>query len=78
MAMCACSPEGQLYPGLEQKKHGQLVKGGTSATPLCSCATLPGSLCSALQPTEQEGHGPVGAGPEEGHENNQKAGMPHL
>jgi len=25
--MCTCSPEGQLYPGLHQKKCGQLKEG---------------------------------------------------
>jgi len=28
LAMCTCSPESQLYPGLHQKKSGQQVKGG--------------------------------------------------
>jgi len=30
-AMCMCSPEGQLYPGLHQKKRGQQLNGGDSA-----------------------------------------------
>jgi len=33
--------------------------------PLCSGATPPGVLCPALEPSAQERHGPVGAGPEE-------------
>jgi len=34
----------------------------------------PGVLCPALEPSAQEGHGPVGAGPEESHKNDQRAG----
>ncbi|GAB0177004.1 cAMP-dependent protein kinase inhibitor alpha [Grus japonensis] len=46
--------------------------------PLCSGETPPGVLCSALGPSAQERHGPVGAGPEEGHKNDQKDGTPLL
>jgi len=35
--------------------------------PLCSGETPPGVQCPALEPPAQEGHGAVGAGPEEGH-----------
>ena len=31
LAMCAHSPEGQLYPGLHQKRRGQQVEGDDSA-----------------------------------------------
>jgi len=31
----------------------------------CSGETPPGVLCPALEPSAQEGHGPIGAGPEE-------------
>jgi len=64
--MCVSSPEGQLYPGLRQKKHDQQVEGGDSATLLCSGETPPGVLCPALEPSDQERHGYVGAGPEKG------------
>jgi len=62
--MCTCSPEGQLYPGLHQEKCGQQVEGRDSALLLCSGETSPGVLRPAMEPSAQEGHGPVGAGPE--------------
>jgi len=63
--MCACSPEGQLYPGLHQKQHGQLVDAGYSALLLRSGESSPGLLHPSLEPSAQAGHGPVGARPEE-------------
>jgi len=54
--MCSHSPEGKWYPGLQQKKLGQQVQGGDSAALLCSGETLPRVLCSALEPSAQEGH----------------------
>jgi len=76
--MCACSPESQPYPGLHQVNHGQQVEGGDSAPLLRSRDTPPGALHPALEPLAQEGHGCVGAGPEEGHEDDQRAGVPLL
>ena len=69
--MCARSPEGQPYPGLHQKQRGQQAEGGDSALLLCSGEIPPGVLCLAPEPSAQAGHGPVGAGPEEGHTNDQ-------
>jgi len=66
----------QQYPGLHQRKNGQQVEGGDSAPLLCSGETPPGVLCPALEPSAQETHGTVGAGPEEGQKNDQRAGAP--
>jgi len=63
--MYVCNPEGKPYPGLHQKKRGQQVKAGDSARLLCSGESPPGVLRPALEPSAQEGHGAVGAGPEE-------------
>jgi len=38
--MCAHSPEGQLYPGLDQENHGQQVEGGDSVPLLHSGETM--------------------------------------
>jgi len=46
--------------------------------PLCSDETSPGVLRSALEPSAQEGHGTVGAGPKEGYKNDPRAGTPLL
>jgi len=73
--MCAHSPESQSYPGMHQKKCGQQVKGGDSVLLLSSGETPSGVLCPALETSAQERHGPVGAGPEEGHKNDQRDGM---
>ena len=76
--MCAHSPESQPYPGLHQKNCGEEVKGGDSAPLLCSGEIPPGVLHPALEPLAQEGHGCVGLGPEEGYEDDQRAGVPLL
>jgi len=73
--MCPCSPEGQLYPGLHRKKHGQQGEGGDSAPQLHSGETSPGVLSPTPETSAQERHG---ACPEEGHKNDLRAGTPHL
>ena len=60
--MCPHSPEGQLYPGLHQKKRGQQVEGGDPAPLLCAVETLPGVLCPVV---ELSVYGPAGVHPEE-------------
>jgi len=63
---------------IHQKKSGQQVEGGDSAPLLCSGQTPPGVLRPALEPSAQDRHGPVGAGPEEGQKTDQRAGTPLL
>jgi len=63
--MCARSPEVQQYPGLHSQQCDQQVEGGDSAPLLRSSETSPGVLCPAQEPSAQDRHGPVGAGPEE-------------
>jgi len=74
--MCAHSPEGQPYSGLHQKQHGQQIEGGDSATLLRSDETSPGVQCPPLEPSAQERTGAVGAGPEDGHKDDPRAGAP--
>jgi len=74
--MSARNPEGQPYPGLHQEKHGQQVKRCHSAPLLCSRETPAGVLHPALEPSAQERHGAVGAGPEEA--TKMIRGMQHL
>ena len=57
---------------------GQQVEGGDSATPLRSGETSSGVLHPALEPSAQESHGAVGAGPEVGHKDDLRAGAPLL
>jgi len=76
--MCTHNPESQPYPGLHLEKRGQQVEGGDSAPLLCSGETPPGVLRPILEPAAQEGHGAVGAGPEEGRKNDPRAGAPLL
>ena len=63
--MCPRSPASQSYLGLHHRKHGQKVEGEDSAPLLCSGGTPPGVLRPPLEPSAQERHGVVGAGPEE-------------
>jgi len=71
----AHSLESQSYPGQYQKKRGKQAEGGDPAPLLLTGETPPGVLHPALEPSAQESHGPVGAGLEEGHKNNLRAGI---
>jgi len=58
-------PTRPTVSGLHKKQRGQEVEGGDCAALLHSGETSPGVLHPALEPSAQERHGPVGAGPEE-------------
>jgi len=74
--MCTRSPESQPYTGLHQKQRGQQVDGGDSATLLRSAETSPGVLCPPLEPSAQNRHGAVEAGPQDA--TKVMRGMEHL
>lgn len=76
--MCAYSPKSQLHPGLRANKSGQQLNVGDSPPLLRSHETPPGVPRPAPGSSVQERHGPVGAGPKEGHRNNPGAGTPPL
>ena len=76
--MCPNSPESQPYPGPQQKKHGQQVKGGDPAPLLCAVEASPGVLHAGVEPSEQERHRPVGVCPEDSHKNEPRDGTPLL
>jgi len=71
--VCARSPEGQQYPGLLQERNDQQGGGGYYPSLLCLHDVPAGVLCPALGPPVEQGCRNVGAGPEEGHKDDQRA-----
>jgi len=74
-SMCSRSPERQSYPGLHPQQCGQEGKGGDSGPLLRSAETPPAVLQPALEPSAQDRPRPAGAGPEEGHKDDGRAGI---
>ncbi|PKU45310.1 rna-directed dna polymerase from mobile element jockey-like [Limosa lapponica baueri] len=64
--------------GCIKRSAARRSMGCDSAPLLCSGETPPGVLCPTVEPSAQEGDGPVGASLEKGHEDDQKAGAPLL
>lgn len=67
----SCSLEGQQNPGLHQQKDGQ--QGEEVIVSPCSAFVRSAALHPGLRPPAHGGCGAVGAGPEEGHEDDQSA-----
>lgn len=74
--MCTHSPESQLCAGLHPKQHDR-IEGGDSAPLLWPCETLSEALHPALGSSAQERQGSLGAGLEEGHEDDER-GVKHV
>jgi len=70
-AVCTCSSEGQQYPVLHQKRGGEQREGGDYHLLLCPWETSSGILHAGLGPLAQE-RCITGAGPEVGHEDDQR------
>lgn len=62
----------------ESKDHSQMVEGDDSTPLLHSDETPPGVLCPILEFSNTRKNWPVGAGPEEGPNNDQRDGTPLL
>ena len=64
-AACSCIWEGQMFPGLHQKRSNQQGEGIDCPFLLCPCEVASGVLCPVLGPSAQEGIGAVGVGLQE-------------
>ena len=76
--MCACVPDGQQYPGLHQKRGDQQGDRGDRPPLLYPCEAPSVALSPGLGSPAQERCVLVGAGPEEGEEDDWRAGTPLL
>ena len=65
LLQCVLEPRTPPCAGLHQKERDQQVKGGDPAPLLCSGETPLAALCAVLVSSAYEGHGAVGASPEE-------------
>uniref|UniRef100_A0A8B9NLB4 GCF C-terminal domain-containing protein n=1 Tax=Accipiter nisus TaxID=211598 RepID=A0A8B9NLB4_9AVES len=72
------SVEEDVFIPLYPKRHSLTANGISMPSTLVRQPPPPRVLYSALGPPTQEGHGPVGASPEEDHEDDQRAGAPLL
>ena len=77
-SMCLHSPESQTYPGLFQKKCGQLVKGGDPAPLLCTGEVSLRVLHPDVKYSAEGRHGPIAAHPAYSYKNDPMDGTPLL
>jgi len=61
--VCACSPEGQKYPGLHQKRASSDSRAREVTVPLYSREAPSGVWCAVLGLSTQERCGAFGEGP---------------
>ena len=74
LKMCKLGLEDQWYPELHEKKGDQQGEGGDCPPQFCPCEGPSWSTVSRPGAPSTRRIGAVGAGPEEGHEDNQRTG----
>ena len=77
-AVCTCSPEGQLYHRLHQKRQGYQGNESDCLSLLCPSKASSGVLHSGPRLPAQKGCRAVGGGPEEAHGDDLWVGVPLL